>query len=285
MITIGKKADFRIRKVSHRLVIALVTIFVMFPYFWMLLSSIKPPHQQTVSPTVWIPDYLDFSNFRDVWRTIPMLRYMLNSIFVSIITVIMCLVFSIPSAYSLSRFKFKGKHFVIGTILFSQLIPGMLPFVSFYFMMFNLKLTNNYLGLIVAYAIWGIPFSTLMMRSYFTAAIPKELEESATIDGCNRWMVFLIIALPLAVPGVVATSIFAFILSWNEFMWASVMMTNNAIKTVSVGMYDYVGQYGGNVRIAMTMATAVLATLPAMLIFCFLQKYLISGLTSGAVKG
>jgi ABC-type glycerol-3-phosphate transport system permease component len=152
-------------------------------------------------------------------------------------------------------------------------------------MMFNLRLTNNYAGLIIAYAIWGIPFSTLMMRSYFTAAVPKELEESAVIDGCTRWGVFFRIAIPLAIPGIIATAIFAYILSWNEFMWASVMMTGNAIKTVAVGMYDYIGQYGGNVRIALTMATAVLVTLPAMLIFCFLQKYLISGLTSGAVKG
>ncbi|MDR2482785.1 MAG: carbohydrate ABC transporter permease [Treponema sp.] len=269
----------------HYCIMLLVTVFVLFPYFWLFLSSVKPPHQQTLSPTVWVPDYLDFSSYLTVWKTIPMMRYMLNSLFVSLCTVIMCLVFSVTAAYSLSRYAFKGKYGVIGTILFSQLIPGMLPFVSFYFMMFSLRLTNNYAGLIIAYAIWGIPFSTLMMRSYFTAAIPRELEESAIIDGCTRWGVFLRIAIPLAVPGIIATAIFAFILSWNEFMWASVMITNNMIKTVAVGIYDYIGQFGGNVRIAMTMATAVLATLPAMLIFCFLQRYLISGLTSGAVKG
>ncbi|MDR1175201.1 MAG: carbohydrate ABC transporter permease [Treponema sp.] len=274
-----------IASVIHYAIMIAVGIFVLFPYYWLILSSLKPPHQQTLSPTVWIPDYLDFGNYLEVWNTIPMFRYMLNSIFVSLCTVIMCLIFSVTAAYSLSRYSFKGKYGVIATILFSQLIPGMLPFVSFYFMMFNLHLTNNYAGLIIAYAIWGIPFSTLMMRSYFTAAIPKELEESAIIDGCTRWGVFLRIAVPLAVPGIIATAIFAFILSWNEFMWASVMMTNNMIKTVAVGIYDYIGQFGGNVRIAMTMATAVLATLPAMLIFCFLQKYLISGLTSGAVKG
>ena len=263
----------------------LVSIFVLFPYFWLIWTSIKPPHQQMLSPTVFKLDYLDFRNYLDVWKTIPMARYMLNSIYVSFFTVAMCLVFSVTAAYSLSRYSFRGKYAVIGTILFSQLIPGMLPFVSFYFMMFGLRLTNNYAGLIVAYAIWGIPFSTLMMRSYFTAAIPKELEESAIIDGCTRWGVFLRIAVPLAVPGIIATAIFAFILSWNEFMWASVMLTNNMLKTVSIGIYDYIGQFGSNVRISMTMATAVLATLPAMLIFCFLQRYLISGLTSGAVKG
>ena len=269
----------------HYFIMGLVSIFVLFPYFWMILSSIKPGHQQVLSPTIFIPDYLDFSSYLNVWKTIPMMRYMINSIYVSFSTVIMCLVFSVTAAYSLSRYSFRGKYAVIGTILFSQLLPGMLPFISFYFMMFGLGLTNNYAGLIVAYAIWGIPFSTLMMRSYFTAAIPKELEESAIIDGCTRWGVFLRIAIPLAVPGIIATAIFAFILSWNEFMWASVMMTNNRLKTVSVGIYDYIGQFGNNVRISMTMATAVIATLPAMLIFCFLQRYLISGLTSGAVKG
>jgi ABC-type glycerol-3-phosphate transport system permease component len=282
---IKKKTGNIISYCKHYAVMFIVAIFVLFPYFWLILSSVKPPHQQVLSPTIWIPDYLDFSNYVDVWNTIPMLRYMINSLLVSVCTVAMCLVFSVTAAYSLSRYAFKAKYAVISTILFSQLIPGMLPFVSFYFMMFGLHLTNNYGGLIIAYAIWGIPFSTLMMRSYFTAAIPRELEESAIIDGCSRWGVFLRIAIPLAVPGIIATAIFAFILSWNEFMWASVMITNNMLKTVAVGMYDYIGQYGSNVRISMTMATAVLATLPAMLIFCFLQRYLISGLTSGAVKG
>ena len=284
-MTLKKRISNLFSAGRHYLIMGLVAIFVLFPYFWMILTSIKPPHQQMLSPTIWIPDYLDFSNYTDVWKTIPMARYMINSIYVSCFTVLMCLVFSVTAAYSLSRYSFRGKYGVIGTILFSQLIPGMLPFISFYFMMFGLHLTNNYAGLIIAYAIWGIPFSTLMMRSYFTAAIPKELEESAIIDGCTRWGVFGRIAIPLAIPGIIATAIFAFILSWNEFMWASVMLTNNKLKTVSVGIYDYIGQFGNNVRFAMTMATAVLATLPAMIIFCFLQRYLISGLTSGAVKG
>ena len=284
-MSMSKKTRTFTSALSHYLIMSAIALFVLFPYFWLIWSSIKPPHQQIVSPTIFIPDYLDFRNYVDVWKTSPMAMYMLNSVYVSALTVIMCLVFSVTAAYSLSRYSFRGKYAVIGTILFSQLIPGMLPFVSFYFLMFNLHLTNNYAGLIIAYAIWGIPFSTLMMRSYFTAAIPMELEESAIIDGCTRWGVFVRIAIPLAVPGIVAVAIFAFILSWNEFMWASVMITNNLLKTVSIGVYDYIGQFGGNVRIAMTMATGVIATLPAMLIFCFLQRYLISGLTSGAVKG
>jgi len=270
---------------SHYIIILLVSFFVVFPYFWMILTSLKPAHQLMLSPTIWIPDYLDFSSYVDVWNVIPMLRYMGNSVFVSACTVVMCLAFSVPAGYSLSRYYYKFKHTIIGYILFSQLIPGVLPFVAFYFLMFNAGLTNTFQGLIIAYAIWGIPFSTLMMRSYFTSAIPKELEESGIIDGCYRFGVFLRIALPLAVPGIIATAIFAFILSWNEFMWASVMISSDSIRTVSVGMFSFIGQFRGNARISMTMASAVLATLPAMIIFCFLQKYLVSGLTSGAVKG
>jgi len=284
MILKKKIRDF-CSALKHYFIMAFVTIFVLFPYFWMILSSLKPRHQQMASPTILVPENFDFSNYSNVWKTIPMARYMINSLYVSCCTVIMCLAFSVTAAYSLSRYAFKGKYVVIGIILFSQLIPGALPFVSFYFMMFKLGLTNNYAGLIVAYAIWGIPFSTLMMRSYFTAAIPKELEESAIIDGCTRWGVFLRIAIPLAIPGIVATAIFAFILSWNEFMWASVMVTTNSLKTVAVGMYDFVGQFSANNAIALPMAAAAIATIPAMIIFCFLQRYLISGLTSGAVKG
>lgn len=271
--------------ITHYVIMLLITFFVIFPYYWMLITSLKPPEQLMISPPVWVPSRLDFSNYVAVWTTLPLLRYMGNSLFVAISTTVLCLIFATLAGYSLSRYRTRIRNISTGMLLFSQLIPGVLPFIAFYFLMFNLHLTNTYAGLIIAYTIWGIPFCTLMMRGYFTSAVPQSLEESAIIDGCSRWGVFARIALPLAIPGLVATAIYSFILAWNEFMWASVMLTNNEMKPVSVGIYDYIGQYGGNVRISITMATAVLITLPAMLLFSFLQKYLISGLTAGAIKG
>jgi multiple sugar transport system permease protein len=271
--------------IIYYLIILLITIFVIFPYYWMILTSIKPSDELMVSPTVWWPSHFDFSNYIIVWQQIPLLRYMGNTLFVAVVTTAVCLVISTATGYSLSRYKIRIREASITLILFTQLIPGMLPFVSFYFLMFRMHLTNTYSGLIIAYSIWGIPFCSLMMKSYFTSAVPISLEESATIDGCTKWGVLVRIALPISVPGLVATSIFSFILAWNEFMWASVMLTDPNKKTVAVGIYNFVGQYGNNVKISLTMTTAVLITVPAMIVFAFFQKYLVSGLTSGAIKG
>lgn len=286
IISLKGKSEKKIKEyIIHYLILALVSIFIIFPYFWMIITSIKPAEQLMKSPPDWLPKYIDFSNYIDVWKTMPLLKYMGNSVFIAVCTTFISLIISTSAGYSLSRYRTKIRNASVSLILLTQLIPGMLPFVAFYFVMFKLGLTNTYKGLIIAYSIWCLPFCTLMMKGYFTSAVPISLEESATIDGCSKWETFIKIAIPISLPGMVATSIFSFILAWNEFMWASVMLNNVDKKPVAVGIYDYIGQYGGNVRISMTMATAVMITLPAMLLFSFLQKYLVSGLTAGAVKG
>ena len=278
----GKKQD---GKLFRNTVILLATIFIVFPYYWMLITSLKPTEQLMLSPPVWFPSYLEFTNYVRVWASLPLFKYLKNSIFVAICTTILSLIFSTMAGYSLSCFNTKIKNPSIALFLFTQLVPFTLPFIAFYQMMYKLGLTNTYQGLIIAYATWSIPFCTLMTRGYFSQAIPTSLLESAKIDGCTRWGAFTKIALPLVRPGLVATAIFSFILAWNDFVWASVMLVENDLKPASVGIYDYVGQFGGNVNIALSMATAVLITLPTMVLFAFLQKHLVSGLTAGAIKG
>lgn len=272
--------------VRRWLVMGIAAIFVVFPYYWMIITSLKPREETMLSPPTWVPSRLDFSNYTQVWKALPLLRYMGNSFFVAIVTTIICVVLATLCGYSISRFV-AGKLQKTTSILmiFSQLIPGTLPFISFYFFMYKAGLTNTYSGLIIAYTVWGIPFCTLMMKSYFSQAVPMALEESATIDGCSAFGIFFRIAVPIAVPGIAATAIFSFILAWNEFMWASVILTNNELKPASVGIYDYVGQYGGSSNMSLAMTTAVLITVPAIIFFAFMQKYLISGLSAGAVKG
>lgn len=239
-----------------------------------------------MSPPTYFPKILNFENYITVWSTLPLMKYMANSLYVSTMTTLICVVVATLCGYSISRFSNRSlQKSTVVLMLLSQLIPGVLPFISFYFIMHNADLTNTYTGLIIAYSIWGIPFCTLMIKSYFTSAIPVSLEESATIDGCTRFGIFFRIALPISLPGIVATAIFSFILAWNEFMWASVILSNNDLKPASIGIYDYIGQFGGNSNMALTMTTSVLITLPAIILFAFLQKYLISGLTAGAVKG
>lgn len=281
-----KKGFIILDKVRQISIILFVTVFVAFPYYWMILTSLKPREEVMLSPTTWFPSRLDFSNYIEVWDSLPLLKYMGNSMFVSITTTIICVILATLCGYSISRFVNRKLQKTTSILMIiSQLIPGTLPFISFYFIMFNAGLTNTYAGLIIAYTVWGIPFCTLMMKSYFSSSVPIALEESATIDGCTRIGIFFKIALPISIPGIVATSIFSFILAWNEFMWASVILSNKDLKPASVGIYDYIGQYGGNSNMSLTMTTAVLITIPAIIFFAFLQKYLISGLSAGAVKG
>lgn len=272
--------------VRHCFIMLILTVFVLFPYYWMVMTSLKPREEVMLTPPTWYPSHLDFSNYSAVWNQLPLLRYMKNSLFVSLATTLFCVVLATLCGYSISRFITHRLQKATSVLMVvSQLIPGTLPFISLYFLMFNAHLTNTYAGLIIAYSIWGIPFCTLMMKSYFTQAVPVSLEESATIDGCSPFGTFFKIVLPISVPGVVATSIYSFILAWNEFMWASVILSNNELKPASVGIYDFIGQYGGNSNMSLTMTTAVLITVPAIILFAFLQKYLISGLAAGAVKG
>ncbi len=272
--------------IRHWAVMLFATVFVLFPYYWMIITSLKPREEVMLSPPTWFPSWLDFGNYVQVWSSLPLLRYIGNSVFVASCTTAVCVAVASLCGYSISRFSHRKLHKTTTVLMIvSQLIPGTLPFISFYFLMYNAHLTNTYAGLIIAYTAWGIPFSTLMMKSYFSQSVPMALEESATIDGCSRVGIFFRIALPISVPGIAATAIYSFILAWNEFMWASVILTDNSLKPASVGIYDYIGQYGGISNMSLTVTTAVIITFPAIILFGFLQKYLISGLSAGAVKG
>ena len=282
----NKKSRRFLNGLRHWAVMIFTTLFVLFPFYWMVMTSLKPREELMISPPKWIPSYLDFNNYRLVWEQMPLMRYLGNSMLVSIMTTFICLVLATLCGYSISRFVIrKAQKFTSIMMIISQLVPGTLPFISLYFIMFNAHLTNTYQGLIIAYTVWAIPFCTLMMKSYFSQSVPIALEESATLDGCSKFGIFFRIAIPISIPGLVATAIFSFIQGWNEFMWASVMLSNDTMKPASVGIYDFIGQYGANSNISLSMTAAVMITIPAIVFFAFLQKYLISGLSAGAVKG
>lgn len=269
----------------HYFIIGLVALFVLLPYYWMITMSIKPVEEVMLSPPTLVPSKISFDNYVKVWSMLPLLQYIKNSLLVAGVTTVLCIICASLCGYSLSRWRHRRLQKGVSTmILLAQLIPGALPMIALYFIIYNAGLTNTYTGLILAYTVWGFPFSTLMMRSYFSTAVPISLEESATIDGCSRIGTFFRIALPVSVPGLVATAIYSFILAWNEFMWASIILSDGDKKPVSIGVYSFVGQYGTNTNVAMTVTTGVLITIPSVILFGFLQKYLVSGLTAGAVK-
>lgn len=272
--------------VKHYLALAIISIFVILPYYWMIVTAIKPADEVMVSPPSLLPSRISMTNFFKVWQSIPLGTYMKNSLIVSVIVTMISVIFATLCGYSISRYiKKRVQKISLVLMLCTQLIPGIVTMISLYFIMFQLGLTNTYTGLIIAYTVWAVPFCTLMIKGYFDAAIPREIEESARVDGCSQIGTFLRICLPISVPGIISTAIFAFILAWNEYMWASILLSKNTLKPVSVGVYDFIGQYGANTKIALTMTAGIIITLPAVIIFAFLQKYLISGLAAGAVKG
>lgn len=268
----------------HYFVMLVISFFVLLPFYWMIITSIKPNTEVLLTPATWFPSRIDLSNYINVWKVIDLFKYLKNSLIIAVATTLFCVIIATLTGYSLSRFKTKLHRFSSALFIFTQLIPSILPFIAYYFLLFNMKMTNTYISLIFTYAIWGVPFCTLMMKNYFKAAMPKSLEESSMIDGCTKFGTFIKIAVPLAVPGIIAISIFAFILAWNEFMFASVMLTNSELKPVSVAIYDFIGQFGNASNVSMSMTVATITTIPAMVIFAFLQRYLISGMTAGAVK-
>lgn len=272
--------------IRHYLSLIIISAFVLLPYYWMVVTAVKPTEEVMISPATLLPSRISLDNFSRVWQSIPLGSYMRNSFVVSVAVTAVSVVFATLCGYSISRYiRRRAQKISLVLMLCTQLIPGIVTMISLYFIMFNMGMTNTYRGLIIAYTVWAVPFCTLMIKGYFDAAIPREIEESARVDGCSQFGTFFRICLPISVPGIISTAIFAFILAWNEYMWASILLSNNKLKPVSVGVYDFIGQYGANTKLALTMTAGIFITLPAVIIFAFLQKYLISGLAAGAVKG
>lgn len=271
---------------GHYLSLMIISAFVLLPYYWMVVTAVKPTEEVMVSPATLLPSRISLDNFSRVWQSIPLGTYMKNSLVVSVAVTAVSVAFATLCGYSISRYiRRRAQKVSLVLMLCTQLIPGIVTMISLYFIMFNMGMTNTYRGLIIAYTVWAVPFCTLMIKGYFDAAIPREIEESARVDGCSQFGTFFRICLPISVPGIISTAIFAFILAWNEYMWASILLSGNKLKPVSVGVYDFIGQYGANTKLALTMTAGIFITLPAVIIFAFLQKYLISGLAAGAVKG
>lgn len=259
-------------------------IFVLFPFYWMTISALKPNTELFSSPPTWFPSRIVWENLINPWRIFPLARYFANSLFVTGTTVAATVVLASMAGYSLSRVGFRGSKLIILLLLICQLLPGIVTIVPFYFWMYRLGLVNNYAGLILAYIAGTLPFSTLMLRAYFGSAYPVELEEAAMIDGCSRMGAYLRIALPLSIPGIVAVGAWAFMLAWKEFMWASIMLSSGSKKPLAVGLRDLIGEAGQMNYISEFMAASVATTIPAFVLFFLAQRYVTSGITAGAIK-
>jgi multiple sugar transport system permease protein len=226
-------------------------------------------------------------NYLDMWRNVNFGLYLKNSLIICGFTMFFAMIFSTLAAYALSRFRFPGSDLFSNGILATQMIPAIMYLIPLYIMFVKFTLLTGvpvkgtYAGMILIYSAFFIPFSIWILRGFF-ASIPRELEEAALIDGCSRFRVFWHIALPLAMPGIIATGIYVFLTAWDELMFAWVL-TNADTMTIPVGIRLFVGNYQN--RFDLMMAAATVATIPVVVLFFMLQKHIVKGLTAGAVKG
>ena len=265
------------------LVAAVVLVFVcLFPFLWMALSSIKTLRELYTVPPVWFPEVPTLANYMKVLFASNIPRYFLNSAVISLGSTAIALALAIFASYGFARFRFRGKAGLQAFVLVGQLLPTAAIIVPLYITLGRLGLANTWLGLIVTYLILTLPLSVWMLIGYFQA-IPVELDEAAIVDGASRIGVLLRITLPLSLPGIVAVVIYAFVTTWNEFIFALCLATDSRAKTLPIGLSEFSTEF--NTDWGAVMAASVLMTLPIVAMFLAMQRLFIDGLTAGATKG
>ncbi|TWD73045.1 carbohydrate ABC transporter membrane protein 2 (CUT1 family) [Kribbella amoyensis] len=258
-------------------------VFLGFPLLWLISSSLKSPQEfASITPSI-LPKQLDFSNYTDALSEQGLVRGLTNSLQISIASTVLVLVVSLPVAYALARFRSRLRPITNGWILVSQVFPVILIVIPLFMILRPLHLTNTIPGVVIVYMVWSMPFALWMLQGY-VAAVPRELEEAASVDGASRVRTIVSIVMPLLRPGLIATAMFTFISAWNEFFFALVLLQDPELKTLPLVLARFVGAEG-QVQFGPLAAASVLATVPSLVFFAFLQRRLTSGLLSGAVKG
>lgn len=268
-------------KIVWFIAIIIIGFFLLFPFFQMLSTSLKPPDEQFTVPVKYFPKTFTLQNYSDAIRFGQFGRYFINSIVVSVVTTIVASIIALFGAYGFSRLEFPGRKILLIIILFSQMFCLASIIIPLYRMLGRLHLINTYQGLLIGFLTFTVPTGIWLFRS-FIVNIPISMEESAYIEGATKLQAFWKITVPLLKPAFGAVGAYVFILSWQDFLFPLVIMNDQKFRTLSVGIMDFVGQYETNW--GNLMAASVLITLPVLALFLFLQKQLIAGLIEGAVK-
>ncbi len=264
--------------------LALMTLFAMGPFLWALSASLKTRVELYATPITYIPTHPIFRNYVEAWtsRLTPFSVFFANSLWVSSVTMVATIVISTSAGYALARFRFIGKNTLMLVFLATQMFPAVLLIPPLLSQWYALGLIDTYQALIYSNFSFTVPFTVWMLVGYFES-IPHELEESAMIDGSSRFGAMLKIIVPLAAPGIAATAIFAFVSSWSELLFATTFTSRTNMRTLSAGLLYMAGQY--EVQWGQLSAGVMISTVPVAILFTFLQKHLIKGLTAGAMKG
>lgn len=264
------------------ILLAVFVVVAVFPFLWMVSTSLKSNSSVFKIPPEIIPSKPDFSAYLSIWKNKGFFQAFFNSFKVASITTICAMVISIMAGLGFARFDFRGQKKLQLLLLLAQLFPLVLLVTPYYTIMRKLDVIDEHMSLYLSYASFVIPFSVWMLTNYFRA-LPTELEEAALIDGSSTLGALIRITVPLSSPGIVATAINAFILSWNEFLFAQTFIDSPGLRTLPIALKSFMGQYSTEWNTL--MAASVISTLPVVVMFIFLQRQLIAGMTSGAVKG
>lgn len=292
----SKRGLDTVRHWPLHILLAIMVVITVYPLLWVFtvafsgqqgLSIVQTPQDPTVldrlrAITPW-PEHVTWSNFAAVFRDQPFSRWLGNSVVVASATTVLGVFLACTAAYAFSRFRFPGRRAGMMSFLVAQMFPGTLMMIPLYIIIVKwLGLGSSWLALILVYSTTSIPFCVWMLKGYFDT-IPKELEESALMDGASVQTVFLRIILPLAKPAIAITALFSFMTGWNEFILAATFMNKESMYTAPVGLRFFVG--GFSQQWGFFAAGAIITAIPVVVLFLVLQKYLVSGLTAGAVKG
>ncbi|MEV6263874.1 carbohydrate ABC transporter permease [Streptomyces sp. NPDC051784] len=270
---------------ARRAFLTVLAVFVLLPVYVMISSSLKPL-EDVSGKFQWIPSSLTIRPYFDIWETVPLGRYFVNSLIVAGAATVLSVVIAVFAAYAVSRYTFRGKRVFTVTVLSTQMFPGILFLLPLFLIYVNIgeatgiALFGSRGGLILTYLTFSLPFSIWMLIGYFES-VPRELDEAAMVDGCGPVKALFRVVVPAAVPGIVAVAVYAFMTAWGEVLFASVM-TNETTRTLAVGLQGYSTQ--NDVYWNQIMAASLVVSIPVVAGFLLLQRYLVAGLTAGAVK-
>ena len=272
-----------IQNVTNAVILSATLVFALFPFFWLVRTAFTPVRDAFSLTPQLLPQTVSMENLQRVLTSpsIPFVRQFGNSAFVAITTTLLVIIVGSSGAYALARLHFRGRNAFSLSLLLIQLFPAVLLVIPLFVVMVNLGLTDTLFGLVLAYTTSNLPFVTWLLRGYFLS-LPAELEDAARIDGCTTYGVLFRIILPLATPGIAAAATLAFVSAWNEFLVANVLITDNRLRVLSIGLTSYIDQFGTDY--SGLFAMALLTSVPVVLAFMLFQRYIVGGLTAGAVK-
>lgn len=275
------KAYKMIKQVLFYGFIVLFVGIIVLPFFWQFMTSVKPLSEISAMPAKWVPSSVHLQFYRNVFQKHPFARYLLNSFIVAMVTTLLSILIGASAAYALARLRFKGKKFMLMSILSVSMFPTIATLSPIYLLLKQFKLLNTYAGLIIPYITFALPLSIWLLTNFFSQ-LPKGFEEAAALDGCSRGRIFFTIMLPLIKPATFSVALIVFINAWNEYIYALTFMTDDLMRTVPVGIALFPSNY--ELPWGDMAAGSIVVTVPLIILVLIFQKKIIAGLTTGGVK-